>query len=94
MSNLLKTAKAQHKFNTVYKHIILHSSSPQGQVSLRQALTVATTGGCDYMKRCHNKMRSELPKYDGYYSENLSFTFILLDRSIAVIEMQKSRHNQ
>lgn len=68
---------------------MLHSNSPQGQVSMRQALTVATMGGRDYMKRCHDKMRSELPKYDGIYSGNLSSTFILLDRSIAVIEMQK-----
>ena len=58
---------------------------------MRQALTVATMGGRDYMKRCHDKMRSELPKYDGVYSGNLSSTFILLDRSIAAIEMQKNK---
>lgn len=39
---------------------MLRSDSPQGQVSLRQALTAATTGGHGYMKRCHDKMRSEL----------------------------------
>lgn len=39
---------------------MLCSNGSQGQVLLRQALTVATTGGHGYMKRCHDKMRSEL----------------------------------
>lgn len=39
---------------------MLRSVGSQGQVLHRQALTVATTGGCDYMQRCHDNMRSEL----------------------------------
>lgn len=38
------------------------SNNPQGQVSLRQALTVATTGGHSYMQRCYDNMRSEQNK--------------------------------
>ncbi len=44
---------------------MLHSIGQQGQVLMRQAITVATTGGHSYMKRCCDKMRSELPRYDG-----------------------------
>ena len=40
---------------------MLRSKGQQGQVSLRQALTVATTGTRGYMQRCRAKMRSELP---------------------------------
>ncbi len=36
------------------------SGSPQGQFSWRKALTVATTPGSGYLKRCRYKMRSEL----------------------------------
>lgn len=38
---------------------MLHSNGQQGQLSLREALTVATTGGHSYMKRCYDNMRSE-----------------------------------
>ena len=55
---------------------MLHSNGQQGQVSMRQALTVATTGGHGYMKRCRDKMRSELPKYDGLIVEILSSSII------------------
>ena len=55
---------------------MLHSKGQQGQVSMRQALTVATTGGHGYMKRCRDKMRSELPKYDGLIVEILSSSII------------------
>ena len=41
---------------------MLCSNGSQGQVFMRQALTVATTGGQSYMKRCFDNMRSELTK--------------------------------
>lgn len=43
---------------------------------MRQALTVATTGGHGYMKQCRDNMRSELPKYDGLIVEILSSSII------------------
>ena len=59
---------------------MLRSKGQQGQVSLRQALTVATTGTCGYMQRCHAKMRSELPNITVRFTARiLSLAFILLD---------------
>ena len=55
---------------------MLRSKGSQGQFFLRKALTVATTGGHGYMQRCHDNMRSELPKYDGNIVEILSSSFI------------------
>lgn len=61
---------------------MLRSDGSQGQPSLREALTVATTGGYGYMQRCHDNMRSEQPKYDGNFTAGtylpLSYCLTLL----------------
>ncbi len=46
--------------NTARIVTMSRSGSPQGQFSLRKALTVATTPGSGYLKRCRYKMRSVL----------------------------------
>ena len=62
---------------------MLCSEGQQGQVSLRQALTVATTGTYDYMQRCRAKMRSELPNITVRFTAGiLSSAFIWLDLSV------------
>lgn len=62
---------------------MLRYKGQQGQVSLRQALTAATTGTYDYMQRCHAKMRSELPNITVRFTAGiLSSAFIRLDLSV------------
>lgn len=59
---------------------MLRSKGQQGQVSPRQALTVATTGTYGYMQRCHAKMRSGLPNITVRFTARiLSLAFISLD---------------
>ena len=71
---------------------MLRSEGQQGQVSMRQALTVATTGTHDYMQRCCVKMRSELLSTTVKFTvEILSSTFVWLDLCTEVIRGTKNR---